>query len=295
MKLRTAAALAGIWMTAACPSPWVYLQDGVLSQSQAPFGRDGPWGVRITHELLEEATPPRAVTMVLPVSDTGDPDSTPEEVHAVVLVQGGLVARDRYLWLARHLASRGYAVAIPEHAGWLAFFEPGVAPAAGRHLRGVLGSRLGRLGIVGHSLGGVMATRAWLEDGAFTSLAMLATEAAADDDVESHEGPVLHVAGGRDESIDEERVRKSHERFGGPAYLAVVKEMTHFTWAERGFDPTVLREREAPSPNAAGARHGALFALDAFLAYTLGGDAEGGRALMGERSAPPGVRMEQRR
>jgi alpha-beta hydrolase superfamily lysophospholipase len=235
----------------------------------------------------------RSVTVVVPLTNKDDSGSLPHRVPAVVMLQGGLVSRDRYLWLAKHVATRGVAVALPEHAGWLAILDPDVVASAKSHLQHKLGRKMGGVAVMGHSLGGVVATSAWMKGG-YEGLALLASEPLSDDDVGSSTGPVLLVAGGRDESMDVDRVRAAWERFGGAAVLALVDDLTHFAWTDRGLDPVSLRETEEPSPDLASSRRGALFALDAYLAWRLQDDTAGWEALLGNVTPPAGTRLEVR-
>jgi len=274
----------------------------VLPDAQEPtgvgpglLGQDGPYGALVLHEQMRLGVEgSRRVTLVLPYRARGDVESLPEQVPAVVFVQGGLVQRDRYVWLARHLATRGFAVALPEYTGWLAFFEPGVTRAAADHLETRLGRAARGMVIVGHSLGGVMAVRGALTDTRFSGLALLASQAADGDDVENYRLPMVSIAGTADTSQPLDAARKSWERFGGNATLAVVEDLTHFAWTQRGYDPTVLRETEPQPDDLDAVRLRALYVLDAFLESTLRGDVAAASALRSVPLPPQGVTLEVR-
>lgn len=261
----------------------------------APLGDDGPYGAVVLHETMRlGAEGTRRVTLILPYNTAGDVGSLPEAVPGIVLVQGGLVQRDRYVWLAQHLATRGIAVIIPEYTGWLAFFEPAVAPAAADHLAARLDRATRAFMVMGHSLGGVAAVSAALKDTRFTGLALLASQAADGDDVENWRRPMLSVAGTADESQSLEASRTSWERFGGPAFFATVEGLTHFSWTSPGRDPTVLRENEAPPEDLDLVRSRALYVLDAFVESTLRGDGNAASALRNVPRPPAGVTLEAR-
>ena len=131
------------------------------------------------------------VTLILPLTRVDDPSSLPEQVPGIVFIPGGLVQRDRYVWLARHLGSRGFAVVIPEYTAWLAFFEPGIAAAALDHLEVRLGERLGNTAMMGHSLGGVMAVKGLMADERLDALVLLASQADEADAIADENRPLL--------------------------------------------------------------------------------------------------------
>jgi len=252
------------------------------------FGKTGPLAVTVLHESMRlGAEGFREVTLSLPLTRVDDPSSLPEQVPGIVFIPGGLVQRDRYVWLARHLGSRGFAVVIPEYTAWLAFFEPGIAAAALDHLEVRLGERLGNTAMMGHSLGGVMAVKGLMADERLDALVLLASQADEADAIADENRPLLTLAGTLDESIGPQRVRPTFEQWGGTAIYGEVDTLTHFSWTDPGRDPTVLREQEQPSPDLDGARHSGTYLVDAFLEWKLRADPAGERALQRD-PAPPG-------
>ncbi|MFY0527209.1 alpha/beta hydrolase [Archangium gephyra] len=100
---------------------------------------------------------------------------------ALVLVHGGLVPPEDYLWLAESLAALGYVVALPSHPLELPLSaidnghfarELLTSPPEGSLLEGLVHPE--RIAIAGHSLGGVVSAKLAL-DGGFAALALLAS------------------------------------------------------------------------------------------------------------------------
>lgn len=258
------------------------------SRSGTP-GEDGPWGARVTTENMPlGALPPRRVTLVMPDDGHG---GRPDHVDGIVFVQGGLVDRHRYDWLARHLATRGFAVVLPEYTGWLAFFEPGVTAAAVEHLRHRVGPSLRTVTSMGHSLGGVMAARAAATLPDVDALVLLASEATAED-AAALSIPVVVVAGTADQSEGVDRAHAAFDALQPGAWFATVLDLTHFSWTDPGHDPTVLREREPPPADLSLVRHRGLHVVDSFLDWAV----RGRSASLGDLLWPPeGVTTERHR
>lgn len=281
--MRIAALLGGLLVVTACGSSELLEGTGL----RGAFGSDGPLGTRVVHEWMRAGPQTRPITLVFPVEDavTG---AMPRRIPGIVLVQGGLVERDRYVWLARHLASRGYAVALPDHVAWLSLLDASVTAAAADHLEARLDGRLTSLVVGGHSLGGVTASNAAMEEERFAGLFLLASE--PQDVKDGWNRPVVSIAGDKDESQSVERARTGWDKFGN-GWFAEVADLTHFAWTTPGTDPTTLRETEKPSPNLTAARRGGLYVLDAFLASVLDGDSSGASVLNGNATPPVGVKL----
>lgn len=171
-----------LWMLVACAPP----PEEVLAPDASRtlvLGEDGPYGVELVARRIRARVDQAIdVDVLVPLELDG---AMRRACPVVLLVQGGLVGRERYRWLGIHLASRGFVVIAPGHALDLAFFEQGNALGAlstlrvasrreGDALFGVLGE--GPAAIVGHSLGGVVAATAWGQSPeTITHLALLAS------------------------------------------------------------------------------------------------------------------------
>jgi pimeloyl-ACP methyl ester carboxylesterase len=197
-----------------------------------------------------------AVRVLFPSDAEGHParpaDGAP--LPALVLVHGGLVPPEDYLWLAESLAARGYVVALPSHPLDL----PLSAIDNGRFARELLTSppedslleglvHPSRIAVAGHSLGGVVAAKLAL-DGGFAALALLASypDPADTGRLPSLAVPSLSLAGELDCLSDLPRVREDAARLPAPSVLAVLQGVTHFQFTasdrrdvEDGCAPTV--------------------------------------------------------
>ncbi len=218
----------------------------------------------------------------------------------VVVLQGGLVARERYQWLLTHLASRGYVVAAPAHPGSLAILAAGnaeatrawlqAANAAAGLLQGAMHTPNG-VGILGHSLGSTVATQAWLDDEGFGPLVLLGGYPADGDDVSARAGdPVLSVSGQRDGYATPGEVRAGFDRFEKPRWLGLVSGMHHFAWADAA-TPGELETDGTPARPVVDLRRDAMRLVDAFLDTHVRGDADGYKRL--NAGAFPGVELSQ--
>lgn len=237
-------------------------------------GTDGPWGAALVETRLQarvsSAVP---LDVVYPADDRGGLDTTAAPV--AVLIHGGFVHPERYHWLAAHLASRGWVVVLPEADQLLAIAEPSnghLALEAVRELSQdddgpLVGAVIegGPVVTMGHSLGGVMATRQLLEDPGVGGVAMFASFPAPGDPVEeaSGERPVLELIGDRDD-IDVDALESGLDRFGGDVWFGWVDGMNHYAWTddpsdlELGNDGELIRALPA-------VRQDALRVLDTWL------------------------------
>ncbi|MEQ1503920.1 MAG: hypothetical protein ABMB14_16885, partial [Myxococcota bacterium] len=111
------------WIAAGCARDPVRLVEPDPARTGEP-GVDGPYGVaRLDLRVPARVTDAIPVAVVYPADDALGPAVA--GAPAVVFVHGGGVVPDRYVWLASHLATRGYAVVLPEAWLDLAIFEPG--------------------------------------------------------------------------------------------------------------------------------------------------------------------------
>lgn len=231
------------------------------------------------------------VTIVAP--DGGQGPSVADR-SGLVLLPGGLVEPARYLWLADALAREGHVVAVPEFPLQLGFFTVDNAHVARRVLvEGDPAShtpalvRPERVGIAGHSLGGVVAASAAV-DGAFQELVLLASYAAGGDPVETLPIPVLSIGGAHDCNSTPAAVREGFARFPADlARLAFVNGLTHY-----GFTDALTEDLNAGCASSVGLAEGhrKIAALvHAHMAATLDGDPTALEAL---RRAPDGITWE---
>lgn len=263
-------------------------------------GDAGPHGVgcatvrRNTH-LSDGAT----IHLCWPV-DT-EQTRVPGAFPAAIVIPGGLVSAERYAWLQTHLVSRGYVVALPEFPLDLALLDAEPAVAA-RALLGELAaagdaalagsvSLTNGVGILGHSLGGVVATQRWLDDADLGALVLLASFPADGDDVQARAGdPVLVLSGARDGASTPVEVSAGFERFGTPRWMGLVSGMNHYDWTDGVRDDERAGDQAATRPTTA-SRRDALRLLDAFLDAQLGGDPQGWARL--DASVFPGVEIRR--
>jgi hypothetical protein len=163
----------------------------------------------------------------------------------VIFVQGGLVAPERYRWFAAHEAARCFVVAVPHHAGDLAFFSQDASGKALAALRALTRDDADELaGLVdagadavfaGHSLGGVVATKAWLDEARATLILLASEPDAADHErIAHHLGRVLSIVGSRDGKETPAEARAGAARFRDADFV-VVDGMNHYELTD---DPT---------------------------------------------------------
>lgn len=244
-----------------------------------PPGQDGPYGALALHTTVAaRVTEAFDVDLVIPVDATEAPANNNWPV--IVLIQGGLVAPERYQWMATHWASRGYATVIPDFPMDLALFASDNAVSALRELRQHPPALVDPLfsvetpaAVVGHSLGGVVATRAWLaEPELFSALGLWASYPAAGDDVSVvDDRNILSLIGSDDEKAPLDTTRAGAARFGDPVWFGVLDGMNHYGWTD---DAT---EKELASDGKAGrtitdARNDVNVVIDIFLDAHLRAD-----------------------
>lgn len=243
---------------------------------------DGTYGAAwVETRAQARVTETLSIEVVFPSDASGMPDPAALPAPAIVLVQGGLVAAERYRWLAAHAASRGYVVLSPDHPGDLAFFaaENGRAAleaveAGGGVLDGLV-TPGGPVATIGHSLGGVVAAILWAEDDRFDGLITLASYPADSTDVASRDAPYLALTGALDAQARVSQVEAGWERFTGPRWLGVVDGMGHYGWTDDD-SPEDLQEGGDLSGGArsdAETRADALVPLDAYVDAVLRADA----------------------
>lgn len=194
-------------------------------------GAPGPFGVLRADRHLDSGAGATDAEVFVPDADGPFP--------VAVFVQGGLVETPRYRWIGEHLASRGFVALLPKHPFDLAFFAQDNALFALRGARKrsdegedpLLGGRLepGPAAVLGHSLGGVVGSKAWQRTGPeeIGALVLLASVPDPADTFDGREGPVWSITGSADGRITPEEVVIGAEAFD-EAMVAVVEGMNHF-------------------------------------------------------------------
>lgn len=247
----------------------------------ASLGEDGPYGVRLVPRAVRVRVDERIdVDVFVPVEVDG---SNARARPVAVFVHGGLVAPDRYAWLATHLASRGFVVLVPSHALDLAFFEQGNAIEALVALRrraadpsdALFGTMDDRpAAILGHSLGGVVSASLWDErPDDFEELVLLASYPAGSTLRSRTSGRALSIVGSADARVSITQASEGVHVLatsGRPVVLAVIEGMSHMQIAD---DVTADEAAAAgvPTIDEAAARARVAWLIDAMLFPRTGG------------------------
>jgi pimeloyl-ACP methyl ester carboxylesterase len=205
----------------------------------------------------------------------------------VLFAHGGAVRPDRYDWLCAHMASRGFVVLAPRHAIDLPILAQGnildvlhtarrAAESANDPLKGVIGG--GKTAAIGHSLGGVVAATAWLnEPGKVSHLGLLASYPNGAERVDRLTPPsseseyVLSIIGSNDGLLDVEQAAEELEPIEAPHTLAVVEGMNHFQFTDGIKSSESGRDDEAAIDTQDG-RTLVLFLVDGWLDDFANGD-----------------------
>lgn len=250
-------------------------------------GARGPYGAAVQEErVAARVSGAVRVDVVYPSDAEGEPATEAAPTPVLVMEQGGLVRTDRYWWLAAHLASRGYVTVLPSHFANLALFEVGNGIAA----LDALPMEAGAIAVGGHSLGGVVAVKEWLQDDTFTALVLMGSFPAQGDDVQARAGsPVLSMVGTDDGSAAPADVLAGLERFAEPSWYAEVEGLNHYGWTDDATAGELEKDGTAARP-VNEARQDALRLLDTWLDATLRGDPAATAAI--EAGDFPGVVLE---
>lgn len=233
-------------------------------------GDNGPWGV---HLRTADGAGDPPTDWFTPTDEAGEPADVGVAAATLVLLQGGGVPPVRYHWLAVHLASRGATVLVPHHGFDLAAFDARAGARALRAARdeGVVGDA--PVGVLGHSLGGVMAAGWWAEDPdegdagdeAVAGLALLASYPADDAPVEARTwGSMVSILGASDERSDVADVDAGADRFNVEHARVTVPDMNHYDWTDAASEGELASDGPA-SGDLAAARRTAQWALDGWV------------------------------
>jgi dienelactone hydrolase len=254
-----------------------------------------PWSVSngiATRQLTVEARGIEGVDVLVVAPEAAEQGGAAERT-GIVLAPGGFVAASSYSGIARDLAARGYAVAIPSFPLELGFFTPdNIYVARDLLLNGDVPSHTPALAtrqlvISGHSLGGVDAATAAIHGG-FAALLLFAGEASPTDDAEGLRIPVLSLSGDHDCSLPNAQAKVAFERFRSAGSLfGTIQGFSHY-----GFTDSLTPDG---SPNCTGdlgldAGHALVAELvDLFLQSRLEGSASAAAQLT---TGIPGVTFE---
>lgn len=171
---------------------------------------------------------------------TSDGAMAPGAHPAVVYIHGGLVPPERYFWFGTELAKRGWIVAFPEHPLNLAFFSIDNGRAAQSLLlkppaRSLLENAVepSRMAAVGHSLGGVVATKLAL-GGGFRSVVLHASVADTADHTALSTAmlPSLFLVGTRNCGVTREGYQSGWKAFPSPTALVFIEGLTHYGFTD---------------------------------------------------------------
>ncbi|RDV36785.1 hypothetical protein DV096_17005 [Bradymonadaceae bacterium TMQ3] len=241
----------------------------------------GPYGVALLERDLRVRVDQRVRTLIyLPTGEQAE-----EQAHPLaLLLQGGAVNPEQYGWLALHLASRGYVVLSPDHPLDFAIFATGngadvitaardAATREGDVLEGRIAPEPGLA--LGHSLGGVVASKVWLRRPGDLSHLFLLQSTPDPADAEQLQQPrdpadrVLAVAGERDGRISFVEIDASLTDFANPVPLAIVQGANHFQMIDSPTASQLESDLAAtiPTPQA---RARVLAALDLLVFDHLG-------------------------
>lgn len=262
-------------------------------------GFDGPRGAALINFAAQaRVTESLAVEVVFPAHDDGTLAAESAPYPAVVFLQGAAINRRRYHWLAAHMATRGYVVILPDHPFNLPMLDTDHAILALRAVRdaaiepGTLHDAINPAApavVMGHSLGGIIAARQWVQHNEFRGVVLLAAFPADADDVASRAGaPSLLVAGTADVPTPLTRVQQSLLTFRPPRLYAQVESLNHYAWTDDPASDELTSDGPRPR-DLAGTRRQALTVIDLWLDMTLRFDLDASAAL--DRGGFPGVTL----
>ncbi|MSQ01575.1 MAG: hypothetical protein EXR71_06740 [Myxococcales bacterium] len=222
-------------------------------------GANGPWGVHLrTADGGED--PPTDIFWATDAAgaraDVGFAAAT------LVLIQGAGVGPTRYHWLAVHFASRGATVLVPHHGLDAADLDlnAGVRALAAATDAGDVDATA-PVGVLGHGLGGEVASTWWAADEAVGGLALLGAAPSAVAAVEDRPtGSVISIVGSADDVTGADGAAAGLTRFNLVRAGVTVAEFNHYDWADFVSADEQARDG-APAADQAAARQDAQWAL----------------------------------
>ncbi len=261
--------------------PTVVIDPG--EQRAGDDGTDGPYGAAFVEaQVRARVTDVFAAEIVFPSDAAGAFAEVAAPAPAVLLEHGGLVAPERYRWLAAHLATRGYLVVMPSHASNLSILEPDnglyaldelvrLSESGPDLLRGSFDVNA-PITAMGHSLGGVVSAKQWSrEPEALDALVMLASWPAPGDPVSDRDAPVLVVTGSTDQSATLDEVLSHEGDYASAPWTAVVTGLNHYGWTD-AFTVAELAKDGPIEGDLDDLRRSALRVIDPFLDGVVLGD-----------------------
>ncbi len=274
-------------------APALLLGCGLASPGRGQVVAEGV--ARASFEVRANTTDLVTVTVLFPANGEGAPVGSAHP--GLVYIQGGAVSPGRYEWQAVELAKRGYVVALPQHPLDLAFFaiDQGqaarrllVEPAAGSVLVGLTDPD--RVGVAGHSLGGVVAVKLALGGGFRAVVVQASFQDTADNARLPGLGmPSLYLAGQGDCMAKEQQVRDGWATVPAPSALVVLEGVTHFEFTDSEAED--VKRNCAPATSLAIAHGRIVEATAAFFDAALSPTSSVGEARL---RALPGAAVEVR-
>ena len=221
-----------------------------------------------------------------------DGDAAPTAVDGgwplVVFIHGAAVEPERYHWFASHLASRGYAVALPRHSTGFSLFESGNARVVRAGVAGDYADALsGAAAVAGHSMGGVSGVIDWVAEPEFAAIFLAASYPDPWIDPALRAGsPALSLVGTEDRYAQPSDVEAGADRFR-PAFFGEITGMNHFDWTDDPLESELADDGITAGTGAC--RISAMRVADTFFDAALRGDADALARM--EAGAFPGVEM----
>lgn len=197
----------------------------------------GPFAVGWKTDVKIYPKQRRSPTMEIfyPSLSDGRFDASGGPYPIILLVQGGLVVVEDYYFLAEQLTSWGFVTALAHYPRDLAIYNPNLTLAALDRLeasneeRSFLqgGLDVDKVGVGGHSLGGVVADMNIDVDPRFDALLMLDTF-PGDDNGADFAGATLVVAGIDDCGASNEDKYAGYNTYSAPRAYAAIEGMSHY-------------------------------------------------------------------
>ena len=197
----------------------------------------GPFAVGMKSDVKIYPRRPGSPTMEVFYPSLGDGsfDGSGGPYPVILFVQGGLVLVEDYYFLAEQLTSWGFVTAMAHYPRDLAIYNPDLTLAALDRLEASNeersfwqgGLNTEKVGVGGHSLGGVVADLNIDVDPRFDALLMMDT-VPGDDNGYAFEGATLVVAGIDDCGASNEDKYDGFNTYDAPRAWAAIDGMSHY-------------------------------------------------------------------